>query len=134
MAKKKNRKKTKKTRSTNSEEISLTKGEIFLELVKSIISLVGKATPWCASYLIVKKLAGKVTVVNSDFLGKFADIDFESLFKNLYTYIIVFLLFIIILLFSRVIYLKKENKKIKKNFKKLKDIISEKNIKKGVKK
>lgn len=86
LAKKKNRKKTKKTRSTNSEEISLTKGEIFLELVKSIISLVGKATPWCVSYLIVKKLAGRVTVVNSDFLGKFADIDFESLFKNLYTY------------------------------------------------
>ena len=134
MAKKKNRKKTKKTRSTNSEEISLTKGEIFLELVKSIISLVGKATPWCVSYLIVKKLAGRVTVVNSDFLGKFADIDFESLFKNLYTYIIVFLLFIIILLVLRVIYLKNENKKIKKNFKELKDIIGEKNIKKGVKK
>ena len=134
MAKKKNRKKTKKTRSTNSEEISLTKGEIFLELVKSIISLVGKTAPWFASYLIVKKLAGRVTVVNSDFLGKFADIDFESLFKNLYTYIIVFLLFIIILLVLRVIYLKKENKKIKKNFKELKDIIGEKNIKKGVKK
>ena len=134
MAKKKNRKKTKKTRLTTSEEISLTKGEIFLELVKSIIFLVGKAIPWCVSYLIVKKLAGRVTVVNSDFLGKFADIDFESLFKNLYTYIIGFLLFIIILLVLRVIYLKKENKKIKKKFKELKDIISEKNIKKGVKK
>lgn len=134
MTKKKNRKKTKKTRSTNSEEISLTTGEIFLELVKSIISLVGKVTPWWVSYLIVKKLAGKVTVVNSDFLGKYADIDFESLFKNLYTYIIVFLLFVIMLLVLRVIYLKKENKKIKKNFKELQDIIGEKNIKKGVKK
>ena len=107
MTKKKNRKKTKKTRSINSEEISLTTGEIFLELVKSIISLVGKVTPWWVSYLIVKKLAGKVTVVNSDFLGKYADIDFESLFKNLYTYIIVFLLFVIMLLVLRVIYLKK---------------------------
>ena len=134
MTKKKNRKKTKKTRSTNSEEISLTTGEIFLELVKSIISLVGKVTPWWVSYLIVKKLAGKVTVVNSDFLGKYADIDFESLFKNLYTYIIVFLLFVIMLLVLRVIYLKKENKKIKKIFKELQDIIGEKNIKKGVKK
>lgn len=134
MTKKKNRKKTKKTRSINSEEISLTTGEIFLELVKSIISLVGKVTPWWVSYLIVKKLAGKVTVVNSDFLGKYADIDFESLFKNLYTYIIVFLLFVIMLLVLRVIYLKKENKKIKKNFKELQDIIGEKNIKKGVKK
>ena len=134
MTKKKNRKKTKKTRSINSEEISLTTGEIFLELVKSIISLVGKVTPWWVSYLIVKKLAGKVTVVNSDFLGKYADIDFESLFKNLYTYIIVFLLFVIMLLVLRVIYLKKENKKINKNFKELQDIIGEKNIKKGVKK
>ena len=100
------KRKTKSVRSiVDVGETKLTRGEIFLEIVRMIITLIGKIIPWFFIYKIADALAGKITVINSDFLGqvieKYAP-TFEALekfVKNVQTFIIILLSIVLILLF-----------------------------------
>ena len=117
----------------NIENTKLSKGEIFLEVIRIISSLVGKVFPWGALYFIAKELAGKSTTLDSNFLGEYANLDFENLFKNLYVYVIIFFVIVIFALIVYISVLKKENKNLNEENQNLKQIIKEKQ-KKGVKK
>lgn len=117
----------------NIENTKLSKGEIFLEVIRILSSLVGKVIPWGAICFVAKELAGKATTLDSNFLGEYANLDFENLFKNIYVYAIIFFIIVIIVLIVYIFVLRIENKNLNEENQNLKQIIKEKQ-KKGVKK
>ena len=110
---------------SNAENTKLSNAETFLETIRIICYLIGKIFPWGSACFIAKELAGKATTLNSDFLGKYADLDFENIFKKTYLYFILFLLIIILGLLIYIFVLHKENKDLNRNNTNLKQMINE---------